>query len=84
MDDILYNYDGSKGNELVSAVKNEFECVKRTMKQRVNMIIIRHIIIQEFLLSIAFFKVMKIKLKRKILIKVIQILWIVILKVIVI
>ena len=29
MDDILYSSDGNKGNELASAVKNEFECVKR-------------------------------------------------------
>ena len=29
LDDILYSSDGNKGNELASAVKNEFECVKR-------------------------------------------------------
>ena len=82
LDDILYSSDGNKGNELASGVKKNLNVLKETMKQQVNMIIIRHIIIQEFLLSITFFKVMKIKLKKKILI--IQILWIVILKVIVI
>ena len=29
LDDILYSSDGNKGNELASAVKHEFECVKR-------------------------------------------------------